>query len=182
MLLSEPRSAIIRERRSGSYSRPVPYANRLPEKVGSLRIVEKLIGTHQGVAGTPAWNRRSLEYLAIAERCVTSTLGLLLAWGASLWVVCGVSRRQPLPHNLLRRSASFFQGALIGLGVYSVVTVTLYYFGPDLLQYARLPVLATCPLLGGAAVLLFKRKQDTDTTFLCPTADTATAEVEEHAL
>ena len=45
-------------------------------------------GLFHGITGTPT-SRQSPGSLAIADRCVTSTLGLLLAWATGLWVAPG---------------------------------------------------------------------------------------------
>jgi len=120
-------------------------------------------GLYHRITRNPTW----LGYLAIADRCVTSTLGLLLAWVAGLRTARLVRSREPRPGRLCRRIASFFQGALIGLGVFTVIVVTLNYLGqtPALLlpgQYACLLGLglAICPLLGGMAVLLLRSQLD----------------------
>ncbi len=119
-------------------------------------------GLFHGITATPT-SRRSSGSLAIADRCVTSTLGLLLAWATGLWV----ARRTP--SSLPWRITSFFQGAMIGLGVFTVVLVTFNYSGraPALLtpgQFAYLLGLglAICPLLGGTAVLLLRGQRDSE--------------------
>jgi hypothetical protein len=48
-------------------------------------------GVFHGITGTPT-NRPSPGSLAIADRYVTSTLGLLMAWAAGLWAA---HRRNP---------------------------------------------------------------------------------------
>jgi hypothetical protein len=129
----------------------------------SLHILETLIGLCQN----PTYKLQPLESLAIADRCLTSTLVLLLAWAAGLWVASQVRLRQPRLGRRFRRIASFFQGALIGLGVFTVVLVTFNYSGqaPGLFtpgQFACLLGLglAICPLLGGTAVMLLRSRRD----------------------
>jgi hypothetical protein len=116
-------------------------------------------GLYHRITRNPTW----VGYVGIADRCITSILGLLLAWTAGLWAARLVRSREPRPDRLSRRIASFFQGALIGLGVFTVIVVTLNYLGktPALLspgQFVSLLGLglAICPLLGGIAVLLLK--------------------------
>jgi hypothetical protein len=130
----------------------------------SLHILETLIGLCQN----PTWKLQPLESLAIADRCLTSTLVLLLAWAAGLWVASQVRLRQPRLGRRSRRIASFLQGALIGLGVFTVMVITLNYLGqapaPRLSssQYVGLlgMGLAICPLLGGTAVILLRSRRD----------------------
>ena len=107
-------------------------------------------------------SRQSPGSLAIADRCVTSTLGLLLAWASGLWWA-------RLPIRLPWRITSFFQGAMIGLGVFTVVLVTFNYSGQAQLsftpgQFVCLLVLglAICPLLGGTAVFLLRSQRDSE--------------------
>jgi hypothetical protein len=142
------------------------YFNAPPDKIGSLRILETGVGAYRKITGTPPWNRRSLEYLAIAERCVTSTLGVLLAWAAGLWVARRVKRRPPRPDSPVRRVASFFQGALIGLGVFTAIAFMVDYLvpGPPAPHtpgpHVRWLGSAICALAGGTAVLLLKSRRD----------------------
>jgi hypothetical protein len=117
-------------------------------------------GLFHGITGTPT-SRQSPGSLAIADRCVTSTLGLLLAWATGLWMA-----RRP-PSRLPWRIKSFFQGAMIGLGVFTVVLVAFNYSGqaPALFspgQFACLLGLglAICPFLGGTLVLLLRSQRD----------------------
>jgi hypothetical protein len=119
-------------------------------------------GLFHGIRGMPT-SRQSPGSLTIADRCVTSMLGLLLAWATGLWV----ARRPPI--RLPWRITSFFQGAMIGLGVFTVVLVTFNYstqasalFTPG--QFACLLGLglAICPFLGGTTVLLFKSQGDSE--------------------
>jgi len=134
----------------------------------SLHTLETLIGLYQEITGTPTWKRQSLGCLAIADRCVTSTLVLLLAWAAGLWVARQVRRRQPRSGRQCRCIASFFQGALIGLGVFTVIVITLNYLGEAPAsrlsrgQYAGLLGLGLmiCPLLGGTAVMHLRSRRD----------------------
>ena len=144
------------------------FANAPPRKEGSLRILETLIGAYQEIADIPPWNRQPVEDFVIAERCVTSTLGLLLAWAARLWVARLMRRRQPRSGNLGRRIAAFFQGALIGVGVFMAIAFTLDNIGrgqPALhapRPYAVWLGLAIFSLLGGTAVLLLRSQRDTE--------------------
>ncbi len=92
---------------------------------------------------------------------MTSILGLLLAWAAGLWVAC-----RP-PSRLHWRITSFVQGALIGLGVFTVILVTFNYSGQATAlfthgQFARLLGLglAICPLLGGTTVSILRSHRD----------------------
>ncbi len=117
-------------------------------------------GLFHGITGTPT-SRQPPGPLAIADRCLTSTLGLLLAWATGLWVA-----RRP-PSRRRGRIMSFFQGAVIGLGVFTVILVAFNYSGqvPALLtpgQFARLLALglAICPLLGGTAASLLRSERD----------------------
>ena len=117
-------------------------------------------GLFHGITGTPT-SRQSPGSLAIADQCVTNTLGLLLAWATGLWVA-----RQP-PSRLHWRITSFFQGALIGLGVFTVILVTFNYSGQAPVrftpgQFACLLGLglAICPLLGGTALSLLRGRRD----------------------
>ena len=117
-------------------------------------------GLFHAITGTPT-SRQSPGSLAIADRCVTSTLGLLLAWATGLWVA-----RRP-PSRLRRRITSFFQGALIGLGVFTVILVTFNFSGqaPALFTHGQFACLlglglAICPLLGGTAVSLLRSQRD----------------------
>jgi hypothetical protein len=110
-------------------------------------------------------NPSSVGYVAIADRCVTSIFGLLLAWAAGLWAARLVRSREPRSDGLRRPIASFFQGTLIGLGVFTVILVVVNYLGqPQALlspgQYVCVLGLgsAICPLLGGTGVLLLKRR------------------------
>jgi len=119
-------------------------------------------GLFHGITGTPT-SGRSPGSLPIADRCVTSSFGLLVAWATGLWVA-----RRP-PSRLPWRITSFFQGAMIGLGVFTVVLVTFNYSGqaPALFtpgQFACLLGLglAICPLLGGTAVLLLRSQRDSE--------------------
>lgn len=136
--------------------------------VKSLHTLETLIGFYQDSAGTPAWKRPSLGYPAIADRCLTSALVLLLAWAAGLRVASEVRRRQPRPGRRLRRIASFCQGALIGWGFLTVILITLNYLGqaqaPRLSQYVSLLGLglAICPLIGGTVVMLLRSRRDSE--------------------
>jgi uncharacterized membrane protein YfcA len=123
--------------------------------------VKTFLEAIQGVTGTSRWNRQSLEYLAIAERCATSTLGLLLAWAAGAWITRLMKSRQLKPTHR-RHIASFLQGGLIGLGVFTAITFALAYFGSDPPPYARLLGLAVCPLIGGIAILRFGSRRNTD--------------------
>ncbi len=132
----------------------------------SLHILETLIGLCQD----PTWKLQPLESLAIADRCLTSTLVLLLAWGAGLWVAIQVRRRQLRAGRRCRRIASFFQGALIGLGVFTVIVITVNYLrqahAPWLSpgEYAGLLGLGLtiCPLLGGTAVMFLRSRHDSE--------------------
>ena len=119
-------------------------------------------GLFHGITGTRT-SRQSPGYFEIADRCATSTLGLLLAWATGLWVA-----RRP-PSRLPWRITSFFQGAMIGLGVFTVVFVTFNYSGQAAAvftpgQFACLLGLglAICPLLGGTAVLLLRSQRDAE--------------------
>ena len=119
-------------------------------------------GLFRGISGTPT-SRQSPGSLAIADRCVTSTLGLLLAWATGLWV----ARRPPI--RLPWRITSFFQGATIGLGVFTVVLVTFNYsrqasalLTPGQFACVLALGLAICPLLGGTAVLLRRSQRDSE--------------------
>ncbi len=67
------------------------------------------------------------------------------------------------------RITSFFQGAMIGLGVFTVVLVTFNYSGqapalftPGQFAYLLGLGLAICPLLGGTAVLLLRSHRDSE--------------------
>jgi hypothetical protein len=122
-------------------------------------------GLYHRITRPPTWRPQSLGYFVIVDRCVTSALGLLLAWAAGLWAAHLVRTREPRPGRLCRRSKSFFQGALIGLGVFMVIVIMLNYSGqvPALLspgEYFWLLGLglAICPLLGGTTVLLLERQ------------------------
>ena len=53
------------------------------------------IGLSHGISGTPA-SQQSARSLAIAERGVTSTLGLLLAWATGLWMGAPATRQTTL--------------------------------------------------------------------------------------
>ncbi len=117
-------------------------------------------GLFHGVIGTPT-SRQSQGSLAIVDRCLTSILGLLLAWATGLWVAC-----RP-PSRLRWRITSFFQGALIGLGVFMVILVTFNYFGQAtaLFTHGQLACLlglglAICPLLGGTIVSILRSQRD----------------------
>jgi hypothetical protein len=117
-------------------------------------------GLFHGVTKTPT-SRQSPGSLAIVDRCIMSTLGLLLALATGLWVAS-----RP-PSRLRWRITSFFQGALIGLGVFTVILVTFNYSGqaPALFtpgQFACLLGLglAICPLLGGTAVSLLRSQRN----------------------
>jgi hypothetical protein len=119
-------------------------------------------GLFHGISGTPV-SRQSPGSLAIADRCLTSALGLLLACAFGRWVA------HRSPSGLPRRITSFFQGAMIGLGVFTVILVTFNYSGlaPALFtpgQFACLLGLglAICPLLGGMAVLLLRSQRDSE--------------------
>jgi hypothetical protein len=139
------------------------YYNAPPGKVGSLRILETLIGTYLQVTASPPLNRQALEYLAIAERCVTSTLGLLLAWTAGLLVARLARLRQPRSGKLGRRIASFLKGTLIGPVVFTAIVSLLDCYGPvppPLGQHLRWLGLATSLLLGGLAVVIFESRRD----------------------
>jgi hypothetical protein len=133
-----------------------------PGKWGSLCILRTLIGAYRRVTGDLRWGPGFDDVLARADRCVTSTLGLLLAWASGLWV----ARRQPRLPSRGRHIASFFQGALIGLGVFTAISFTLAILGSGSpaarrpVQYARLLGLVTCPFFGGLAVLLLKGQRD----------------------
>ena len=118
-------------------------------------------GLYHRITRNPTW----VGYVGIADRCLTSILGLLLAWAAGLWAVRLARSREPRPDRLCRPIASFFQGALIALGVFTVIVVTLNYLGqtPGLLSPGQHVCLlglglAICPLLGGTTVLLLKRQ------------------------
>jgi hypothetical protein len=118
-------------------------------------------GLYHRITRNPTW----VGNVGIADRCVTSILGLLLAWAAGLWAARLVRSWEPRPDRTCWRIASFLQGALIGLGVFTVIVVTLNYSGqaPALLspgQYVCLLGLglAICPILGGTTVLLLKRQ------------------------
>jgi hypothetical protein len=136
----------------------------------SVHALETFIRLYQEISGGPTWKRKSLGYLAIADRCVTSTLVLLLAWAGGLWVARQVRRRQARPGRRCRRIASFFQGALIGLGVFTVILITLNYLGQEQAprfspgQYVGLLRLGLtiCTLLGGTAVMLLGSRRDTE--------------------
>jgi hypothetical protein len=133
-----------------------------PGRNGSLRILETLIGAYRRITGDLRWDPSFNDILASAERCLTSTLGLLVAWGAGLWV----ARRQPRLSGRGRCVASFFQGTLIGLGAFMAISFTLNFLGavppaphtPG--QNARLLGLVICPLFGGLAVVLLKGQRD----------------------
>lgn len=105
------------------------YVNAAPGQAGSLRIVETAIVTFEDLTGIPPWNRSDsfLELLAIAERCVTSALGVLLACVVASCVARRLSRRPPRTSSMGRLLASVFQGALIGLGVFTVIDLALEY-------------------------------------------------------
>jgi hypothetical protein len=134
----------------------------------SLHALETLIGLYQEITGDLTWKERSLGYLAIADRCVTSILVLLLAWSAALWVASQVRRRQPRPGRRSQLIASFFQGAIIGLGLFTMIVVTLNYLGqvqslglsPELFVGLLGVGLTICPLLGGAVVMLLRSRRD----------------------
>ncbi len=117
-------------------------------------------GLFYGVIGMPT-SRKSNGFLAIADRCITSIFGLLLAWVTGLWVA------YRSPGRPRWRITSFFQGALIGLGVFTVILVTFNYFGQATAlfthgQFACLLGLglAICPLLGGTTVSILRSQRD----------------------
>jgi hypothetical protein len=94
--------------------------------LNSLQVLETLIGLCQQITGTPTWIRPSLVgYLAIADQYMTSTLVLLLAWAAGLWVSRQATRRQPSPGRACRLITSFFHGVLIGFGVFTLLLITI---------------------------------------------------------
>jgi hypothetical protein len=148
---------IILGRRLG----PFHYAFLIVGLVASLMLHAFFDnGLFHSITGTPT-SRQSPGPLAIADQCVTNTLGLLQAWATGLWMA-----RRP-PSRLRWRITSFFQGALIGLGIFTVILVTFNYSGqaPALFtpgQFACLLGLglAICPLLGGTAVSLLRGQRD----------------------
>jgi hypothetical protein len=142
------------------------YFNAPPGKVGSLGILETLIGACLKITSAPPLNRQALKYVAIGERCVTSTLGLLLAWAVALWVARHARLRQPRSGKLGRRIASFLKGTLIGPVIFIAIVSLLDCYGPGppapptLGQHLRWLGLAIFPLLGGLAVVFFESRRD----------------------
>jgi hypothetical protein len=120
-------------------------------------------GVFHRITGTPT-NRPSPGSL-IADRYITSTLGLLLAWSA------GLRAAHRPPGSLSWSIASFLQGAVIGFGVFTgvftAILVTFLYYGQAAArltpgQFAWLLGFgsALCPLLGGAVVLLLRSRRN----------------------
>jgi hypothetical protein len=125
-----------------------------------------LIGAYLKITAAPPPSQRALEYVAIAERCVTSALGLLLAWAAGVWVARRARLRQPRPGSLGRRIASFFKGTLIGLAVFTAIVSPLDCYGPGPPppntngQHLRWLGLAIFLLVGGLAVVSIESRRN----------------------
>ena len=73
----------------------------------SWGILRTSIGLYLGTPGLSAWTPKSLRYLWIGDRCLTSILVLLLSWAAGLWMALA-SRRQSGPGMRDRDITSFF--------------------------------------------------------------------------
>lgn len=133
---------------------------------GTLSLLATSIGPYQRIPGPPVRLRQTLGYLAIADRYVTSALVLLLSWAAGLSIAL-VRRRQLRPGILDRRitpgrrTTSFFKGAIVGFGAFTVLTFSYLSQMPAPLTYyvGYIPLLgmglAISLLLGGAVALLF---------------------------
>ncbi|AGA28582.1 hypothetical protein [Singulisphaera acidiphila] len=137
-------------------------------KRGSLHLLETLIRRQESIANTISLNQQLSQYLEIAERGVTNTLGLLVAWVVGLSVARQVRRRRGLePGRRIRHIGSFFQGALIGLGIFTSIVCAINFCGlppnaprQGLFLYAFLLSLAILPLLGGFAVMYLNQRRD----------------------
>ena len=146
------------------------FFNAPPGRAGSLRIVETLVRAFQDASGNPSRKLDSAEgeLLGVAERCVTSTLGLLPAWAVAFWVARRQRRRGPGPDHQGRRLARFLQGALIGLAVLVVVFSVSDALGPGppaphtAASRARRLVLAFVPLAVGTVTSLLKDRRGSE--------------------
>ena len=129
--------------------------------IGSLHILETLIWAARGETGVVSLH---MEFpgLAAAERWVTGTIALLPAWAAAVMASRRIRRGRP-PGRLVRDIAAFLQGALIGLGFFAAGSTLAFAFGfgPPVPHtagwHALRAALATCPVLGGTAVVLWTR-------------------------
>ncbi|WP_254053229.1 hypothetical protein [Singulisphaera sp. GP187] len=126
-------------------------------KTGSLQILGTLIRWYESIAGNLSWNHPIYQYLESAERCATSTLGLLMAWAAGLLVARLVDRWASQPGSRIRYFGSFFQGALIGLAVFTPIGLAIGSWAEKsnapqaFIRIIHGSCLALVPLLGGCA-------------------------------
>lgn len=130
------------------------YVRQPGPNVGSLHVLETLLRWYREVRGDRRKNVRIDLALIEAERCVTSTLSLLPAWGAGLLAV-GLERRG-------WRIKVFFGGAVIGIAVLVLATtLSAMMWGVPAPQstrwYAHVVATAACPLLGGLVGVVMSR-------------------------
>ncbi len=132
--------------------------------MGSLHILETLIQWYRAARGETGVISLHMEFprLEAAERWVTGTIGLVPAWAAGVMASRCMRRGRP-PGRRGRDIAAFLQGALIGLGFFSAGFSLAYGFGLGLPVphtagwHVLRAVTATCPVLGGTAVVVWTR-------------------------
>lgn len=139
--------------------------NQPIQRAGTLHILNDAILAFRAAIGEPPGTPpyRDWPLLAVADEYLTYVVAFVPAWAAGALVSRWMHRRDGRPTRWGHRVAAFCQGALIGLGAFSIGVLTTagayamnpWVIDPRLalpLRYLFVAILVLCPLVGGIAI------------------------------